>query len=152
MAGEFDLIRDYFRDATAQRDDVALGIGDDCALLEVPAGKQLAVSMDTLVVGRHFVADVDPQSLGYKALAVNLSDLAAMGATPAWATLSMTLPDADADWIKRFMVGFIELAKKYQLSLVGGDTTRGPLSITVQMHGFISPKTVCDAMQHVLVI
>jgi thiamine-monophosphate kinase len=117
-----------------------LGIGDDCALLEMPAGKQLAVSMDTLVVGRHFVADVDPQSLGYKALAVNLSDLAAMGATPAWATLSVTLPDADADWIKRFMAGFIELAKKHQLTLVGGDTTRGPLSITVQVHGFVEPS------------
>ena len=140
MAGEFDLIRDYFRDATARRDDVVLGIGDDCALLEVPAGKQLAVSMDTLVVGRHFVADVDPQSLGYKALAVNLSDLAAMGATPAWATLSVTLPDADADWIKRFMAGFTELAKKHQLTLVGGDTTRGPLSITVQVHGFVEPS------------
>jgi len=139
MAGEFDLIRDYFRDATVQRDDVALGIGDDCALLAVPAGKQLAVSMDTLVVGRHFVADVDPDSLGYKALAVNLSDLAAMGATPAWATLSVTLPDADAGWIKLFMAGFVELAKKHQLSLVGGDTTRGPLSITVQVHGFVEP-------------
>jgi len=109
-------------------------------LLEVPAGKQLAVSMDTLVVGRHFVADVDPQSLGYKALAVNLSDLAAMGATPVWATLSVTLPDADADWIKRFMAGFIELAKKHQLTLVGGDTTRGPLSITLQVHGFVEPS------------
>ena len=140
MAGEFDLIRDYFRDATAQREDVVLGVGDDCALLEVPAGKQLAVSMDTLVVGRHFVADVDPQSLGYKALAVNLSDLAAMGATPAWATLSVTLPDADADWIKRFMAGFIELAKKHKLTLVGGDTTRGPLSITLQVHGFVEPS------------
>ena len=139
MAGEFDLIRDFFRDATVQRDDVALGIGDDCALLAVPAGKQLAVSMDTLVVGRHFVADVDPDSLGYKALAVNLSDLAAMGATPAWATLSVTLPDADAGWIKLFMAGFVELAKKHQLSLVGGDTTRGPLSITVQVHGFVEP-------------
>ena len=96
--------------------------------------------MDTLVVGRHFVADVDPQSLGYKALAVNLSDLAAMGATPAWVTLSVTLPDADADWIKRFMAGFIELAKKHQLTLVGGDTTRGPLSITVQVHGFVEPS------------
>jgi len=105
----------------------------------VPAGKQLAVSMDTLVVGRHFVADVDPDSLGYKALAVNLSDLAAMGATPAWATLSVTLPDADAGWIKLFMAGFVELAKKHQLSLVGGDTTRGPLSITVQVHGFVEP-------------
>ena len=140
MAGEFDLIRDYFRDATAQRDDVVLGIGDDCALLEVPVGKQLAVSMDTLVVGRHFVADVDPELLGHKALAVNLSDLAAMGATPAWVTLSVTLPDADAEWVKRFMVGFTALAKRYQLTLIGGDTTRGPLAITVQVHGFVDPE------------
>ena len=140
MAGEFDLIRDFFRDATAQRDDVVLGIGDDCALLEVPVGKQLAVSMDTLVVGRHFVADVDPELLGHKALAVNLSDLAAMGATPAWVTLSVTLPDADAEWIKRFMVGFTALAKRYQLTLIGGDTTRGPLAITVQVHGFVDPE------------
>jgi thiamine-monophosphate kinase len=140
MAGEFDLIRDYFRDATAQRDDVVLGIGDDCALLEVPVGKQLAVSMDTLVVGRHFVADVDPELLGHKALAVNLSDLAAMGAIPAWVTLSVTLPDADAEWVKRFMAGFTALAKRYQLTLIGGDTTRGPLAITVQVHGFVDPE------------
>ena len=140
MAGEFDLIRDFFRDATAQRDDVVLGIGDDCALLEVPVGKQLAVSMDTLVVGRHFVADVDPELLGHKALAVNLSDLAAMGATPAWVTLSLTLPDADAEWVKRFMVGFAALAKRYQLTLIGGDTTRGPLAITVQVHGFVDQE------------
>ena len=140
MAGEFDLIRDFFRDATAQRDDVVLGIGDDCALLEVPVGKQLAVSMDTLVVGRHFVADVDPELLGHKALAVNLSDLAAMGATPAWVTLSVTLPDADAEWVKRFMAGFTALAKRYQLTLIGGDTTRGPLAITVQVHGFVDQE------------
>jgi len=140
MAGEFDLIRDFFRDATAQRDDVVLGIGDDCALLEAPVGKQLAVSMDTLVVGRHFVTDVDPELLGHKALAVNLSDLAAMGATPAWVTLSVTLPDADAEWVKRFMMGFAALAKRYQLTLIGGDTTRGPLAITVQVHGFVDPE------------
>jgi len=140
MAGEFDLIRDFFRDATAQRDDVVLGIGDDCALLKVPVGKQLAVSMDTLVVGRHFVTDVDPELLGHKALAVNLSDLAAMGATPAWVTLSVTLPDADAEWVKRFMAGFTALAKRYQLTLIGGDTTRGPLAITVQVHGFVDPE------------
>ena len=91
MDGEFDLIRQYFHQATSQRDDVSLGIGDDCALLQVPLGQQLAVSMDTLVCGRHFVADVDAASLGHKALAVNLSDLAAMGAEPAWAMLSITL-------------------------------------------------------------
>ncbi|MCB1803325.1 MAG: hypothetical protein KDI82_16660, partial [Gammaproteobacteria bacterium] len=93
---EFDLIREYFSHATAARSDVQLGIGDDCALLVPPAGKVLAVSIDTLVAGRHFEPDVDPESLGHKALAVNLSDLAAMGAEPAWATLALTLPAADS--------------------------------------------------------
>jgi len=138
--GEFDLIRNYFRDATAQREDVVLGIGDDCALINVPAGKHLAVSMDTLVSGRHFIAEVDPVSLGHKALAVNLSDLAAMGAEPAWVTLSMTLPDADEvwqQWLASFMQGFSALAACHQVQLIGGDTTRGELTITVQAHGFL---------------
>ena len=139
---EFDLIRNYIATATQQREDVSLGIGDDCALLTIPADQQLAVSMDTLVVGRHFIPTVEPTSLGHKALAVNLSDLAAMGATPAWATLSLTLPGADAHWqtwLKHFMAGFRALADQHQVQLVGGDTTRGPLSITVQVHGFVAP-------------
>lgn len=142
MSGEFDLISKYFKDATAARADVALGIGDDCALLEVPVGRQLAVSMDTLVCGRHFVAEVDPESLGHKALAVNLSDLAAMGAEPAWATLGLTLPGADEhwqSWLAAFMRGFAALATRHAVQLVGGDTTRGGLSITVQVHGFVEP-------------
>jgi thiamine-monophosphate kinase len=140
--GEFDLIRHYILNATKQRDDVVLGVGDDCALLNIPPGQQLAVSMDTLVAGRHFIPNVDPTSLGHKTLAVNLSDLAAMGATPAWATLSLTLPAAGAtwqNWLGQFMQGFQGLAKQYQVQLVGGDTTRGPLSITAQVHGFIEP-------------
>ena len=137
MSGEFDLIRKYFAQATAAREDVSLGIGDDCALLDVPAGQQLAVSMDTLVCGRHFVADVDPQSLGHKALAVNLSDLAAMGAQAAWVTLSLSLPEADEAWLEAFMRGFAALAAEHKVQLIGGDTTKGPLSITVQAHGFI---------------
>jgi thiamine-monophosphate kinase len=139
---EFDLIRQYFAEATAARADVLLGIGDDCALLQPPLGACLAVSIDTLVEGRHFLPGTDPESLGHKALAVNLSDLAAMGARPAWATLALTLPDADVDWLRHFMQGFAALAAEHQVQLVGGDTTRGPLSITVQVHGFVDPSKV----------
>lgn len=142
MTGEFDLIRMHFVGATASRDDVPLGIGDDCALLQVPCGQQLAVSIDTLVCGRHFVAAVDPQSLGHKALAVNLSDLAAMGATPAWVTLAISLPGAGEQWsrwLAAFVQGFSSLAAEHGVQLVGGDTTRGELSITVQVHGFVEP-------------
>ena len=103
------------------------------------SGACLAVSMDTLVEGRHFLAGAEPESLGHKALAVNLSDLAAMGAEPAWATLALTLPDPDTLWLQGFMEGFSELAERYNVQLVGGDTTRGPLSITVQVHGFVDP-------------
>jgi thiamine-monophosphate kinase len=139
---EFDLIDDFFTRATAPRTDVPLGIGDDCALLIPPAGAWLAVSMDTLVEGRHFLAGADPNALGHKALAVNLSDLAAMGAEPAWATLSLTLPQADTHWLREFVAGFAGLAAAHQVQLVGGDTTRGPLSITVQVHGFVDPQRV----------
>lgn len=136
---EFDLIRDYFAALTPGRDDVPLGVGDDCALLAVPAGQQLAVSMDTLVEGRHFSPGDDPEALGHKCLAVNLSDLAAMGAEPAWVTLALTLPEANPDWLAAFARGFGTLARAHGLQLVGGDTTRGPLSITVQVHGFVPP-------------
>jgi thiamine-monophosphate kinase len=136
-ASEFELIRRFFARATAARGDVLLGIGDDCALLQPPPGRALAVSMDTLVEGRHFLPGSDPEALGHKALAVNLSDLAAMGAEPAWATLALTLPRADTDWLAGFMAGFAALAAEYGVQLVGGDTTRGPLSITLQVHGFV---------------
>jgi thiamine-monophosphate kinase len=136
---EFDLIRQFFSRATAARADVLLGIGDDCALLQPPSGRVLAVSMDTLVEGRHFLPGSDPVALGHKALAVNLSDLAAMGAEPAWATLALTLPGADTVWLAGFMDGFAALAAEYAVQLVGGDTTRGPLCITVQVHGFVDP-------------
>jgi thiamine-monophosphate kinase len=134
---EFDLIQRFFAQATGTRTDVLLGIGDDCALLQPPPGRALAVSMDTLVAGRHFLPGCDPEALGHKALAVNLSDLAAMGAEPAWATLALTLPEADTGWLAAFMAGFAALAARYGVQLVGGDTTRGPLSITVQVHGFV---------------
>ncbi len=136
---EFALIRDYFAQATISRDDVLLGIGDDCALLQPPAGALLAVSMDTLVAGRHFLHDVDPRSLGHKSLAVNLSDLAAMGAVPGWVTLSISLQQPDPVWLAAFMRGFSSLANQHGVQLVGGDTTSGPLSITVQAHGFVDP-------------
>ncbi len=137
MQSEFDLIRAYFTGLGATRADVALDIGDDCALLRPPAGHELAVSIDTLVADVHFFADCDPLALGYKALAVNLSDLAACGATPAWVTLALTVPQFDADWLRNFTRGFNDLAVEHGVRLIGGDTTRGPLTITVQVHGFV---------------
>jgi thiamine-monophosphate kinase len=134
---EFELIDDYFTAITGQRRDVLLGIGDDAALLRVPHGMDLAVSVDTLVSGVHFFSDIPPADLGYKALAVNLSDLAAMGAEPAWATLALTLPRIDETWIGGFCSGFTELATRFGVQLVGGDTTSGPLSVTVQVQGLI---------------
>ncbi len=134
---EFELIKQYFDEITIASHFVELGIGDDCALLRCPTDKQLAVSVDTLVAGVHFFPDVAPDRLGYKCLAVNLSDLAAMGATPAWFTLAITLPEANAGWLASFTQGLAEAAKRYDIPLVGGDTTKGPLSITIQVHGFI---------------
>lgn len=137
---EFSLIHDCIDISATTRGDVDLAIGDDCALLRVPDGLLLAVSMDTLVAGRHFADGVAAASLGHKALAVNLSDLAAVGAEPAWATLSVTMPQADARWLREFMRGFFALAERFGVQLVGGDTTRGPLAITVQVHGFVAPQ------------
>ena len=134
---EFDLIRDHLTGVGAARDDVVIDVGDDCALLRVPAGRELAVSVDTLVAGVHFLPDCDPEALGHKALAVGLSDLAAVGAEPAWATLALTLPSADETWLAAFVRGFGALAATQDLRLVGGDLTRGPLSISVQVHGFV---------------
>jgi thiamine-monophosphate kinase len=136
---EFSLIDTYFASPAVTRADVSLGCGDDCALLEVPAGKQLAVTMDTLVAGRHFLPQTDPWRLGWKLLAVNLSDLASMGAEPAWATLAATLPDIDEPWLAAFMQGFSALAVEQRVQLVGGDTTAGPLAFTLQAHGFVEP-------------
>lgn len=136
---EFDIIARYFQRQQSVRKDVLLGIGDDAAILQVPAGRQLVVAVDTLIAGRHFPEQTSAADIGYKALAVNLSDLAAMGAVPAWATLSLTLPSADTAWLQAFSNGFFSLAEEYGLALVGGDTTRGPLSVTVQVHGFIEP-------------
>ncbi|WP_295882145.1 thiamine-phosphate kinase [uncultured Thiohalocapsa sp.] len=134
---EFDLIRRCLTGVGAARDDVRVDVGDDCALLRVPPGRELAVGIDTLVAGVHFLPDCDPAALGWKALAVNLSDLAAVGAEPAWATLALTLPAADEDWLAAFARGFGELAAAEDVRLVGGDLTRGPLTVTVQAHGFV---------------
>lgn len=137
MTGEFDIIRRHFAAATPPRDDVSTGIGDDAAVLQAPAGHELVACIDTLVAGRHFPANTAPRAIGHKALAVNLSDLAAMGAQPAWCMLTLTLPDYDQDWLAGFMQGFAALAQQFDLQLVGGDTTRGPLSVTVSAHGFV---------------
>jgi thiamine-monophosphate kinase len=134
---EFDLIRKYLTGVGAGRDDVLVDVGDDCALLRVPAGRDLAVGIDTLVAGVHFLSECDPAGLGWKSLAVNLSDLAAVGAEPAWATLALTLPDVDEAWIAAFAAGLGELAAQEDVRLVGGDLTRGPLTVTVQAHGFV---------------
>lgn len=135
---EFDLI-ERIRTRAPGRDDVVLGIGDDAALLQVPAGLQLVVAMDTLNAGVHFPEHTAAADIGWKALAVNLSDLAAMGATPAWCTLSLSLPEADAAWVDAFLDGFLALADAHGVALVGGDTTRGPLSVCVTVHGFVAP-------------
>jgi thiamine-monophosphate kinase len=136
-SSEFDIIRRYFTDQQSSRTDVSLGIGDDAALLKPPSGQSLVVSVDTLVSGVHFPIDTKPEAIGHKALAVNLSDMAAMGAEPAWFTLAITLPDADENWLTQFSQGLFALASEHKIQLVGGDTTHGPLSITLQIMGFV---------------
>jgi thiamine-monophosphate kinase len=134
---EFELIRTFFARQPVSRADVAAGIGDDAALLRPPAGQLLAVTSDLLVSGVHFLPDVDPHALGHKALAVNLSDLAAMGAEPAWFLLNLVLPEADTHWLERFCRGMFDLARTQNVQLVGGDTSRGPLAIGIEAHGFV---------------
>lgn len=135
--GEFELITRYFDRVTSSRRDVEKGIGDDCALLTLPEKQTLAISTDTLVEGVHFLRDIHPADLGYKALAVNLSDLAAMGADPAWLTLALTLPEVNEPWLKAFSDSLFELLDYYNMQLIGGDTTRGPLSLTLGIHGLV---------------
>jgi thiamine-monophosphate kinase len=139
---EFALIDRFFRDCGAKRADVALGIGDDAALLECPRGMQLVAAIDTMVEGNHFLSHFSAESVGHRALAVNLSDLAAMGAHPAWALLALTLPHADEAWLEGFARGFCALATKHNVALVGGNTTNGPFCISVQIlgHAPIPPK------------
>jgi thiamine-monophosphate kinase len=134
---EFALIRHYFTDGGAVRGDVVLGIGDDAAVLRVPEGHELVVTTDSLVSGVHFPAELEPEAIGYRALAVNLSDLAAMGAEPVWVLLAITLPEADAGWLARFSRGFFSLAKPNHVALVGGNVAHGPLNITITAHGLV---------------
>jgi thiamine-monophosphate kinase len=139
---ETDIISRYFQqpglaaDPDLQR-NIALGIGDDCALINVPRGKQLAMSMDVLVAGVHFPEAADAAQIGYRALAVNLSDLAAMGAEPLCFTLGLTLPEADERWLDGFSSGLRECAQQYRCSLAGGNLTRGPLQIAIQVQGLV---------------
>jgi len=133
---EFELIAQYFT-RSQHREDVRLGVGDDAALLRLPAGNELALCVDALVAGRHFPFNTAAEAIGHKALAVNLSDLAAMGAEPAWATLALTLPEADEAFVEGFARGFFALAETYGVDLVGGDTVRGPLQVVVQLQGLV---------------
>ncbi len=139
---EFALIRRYFqplqqRQKGACDGSVSVGIGDDCAVLNVPEGQQLVVSIDTLVEGTHFLVDTPPEQLAWRLLGASVSDLAAMGATPSWLTLALTLPHADEAWVSAFSAALSEATQLYSIQLVGGDTTRGPLTLTAQVHGFV---------------
>jgi thiamine-monophosphate kinase len=134
---ESELIERYFRDLGASRDDVALGIGDDAALLRIPADCELVLTTDALIEGVHFLAHAPPRSVGHRALAVNLSDIAAMGARPTWALLSLNLPRVDEAWLGEFAAGFGALARAFAVSLVGGNLSRGALSITVALAGMV---------------
>ena len=134
--GEFDLIRRYFNRNQAHP-GLVVGIGDDAAVLDVPADSQLVVTADTLVAGVHFPVSARPEDIGFKSLAVNLSDLAAMGAIPRWYTLSITLPEAEDDWLSGFSAGLQRLENEEAVALIGGDTTRGPLSIGIQAMGVV---------------
>jgi len=133
---EFEIIEQYFRQHVVNHPHVILGIGDDAAILKVPSNLDLVISTDTLVANIHFPENMSPEDVGYRSLAVNLSDMAAMGADPNWFTLALTLPAANETWLKGFSTGLFQLASEYKLALIGGDITRGPLTITIQIHGF----------------
>ena len=135
--GEFDIIRRFFAAEAGTRADVALGIGDDAALLRVPPGNELAVSTDSLVAGVHFPTNLPADAVGHRALASNLSDLAAMGATPAWVLMALTLPEPDEAWLEGFSRGFFALARQHDVALVGGNMARGPLNVTLTVHGHV---------------
>ncbi len=137
MSSEFNLIEKYFVGRQAQRKDVVLAAGDDCAIVTSPANVSIAITTDTLVCGTHFLASADPAWVAHKALAANISDLAAMGATPSWASLALTLPDVDEVWLEAFSDAFFQLSDYFGIQLIGGDTTKGPLSITLTVQGTI---------------
>lgn len=137
MLSEFELIKNHFTRARAGR--ALLGIGDDCALIAPAAGKQMAISSDLLIENHHFFAGADPRMLGHKSLAVNLSDLAAMGATPVGFTLALALPEANPHWLQAFASGLFALADEFDCELIGGDTTKGPLAICITIFGELAP-------------
>ncbi|MDD1632430.1 MAG: thiamine-phosphate kinase, partial [Methylococcaceae bacterium] len=134
---EFSLIERFFIRQTVKNSSTRLSIGDDCALLSLPDGYELAVTTDTMVENVHFFAGTDPEQLGHKLLAVNLSDLASMGAKPVSVMLALTLPKVDENWLTAFAKGFLSLAERYSVDLIGGDTTSGPLTLTVQAMGLV---------------
>lgn len=136
MLTEFSLIDRFFKNPP-KNPETRLGIGDDCALLSIPPGYELAITTDTMVEGVHFFVGANPAQLGHKLLAVNLSDLAAMGATPIAVTLALTLPNVDENWLREFSEGFLKLAQIYNVDLIGGDTTKGALTLTVQALGLV---------------
>ncbi len=136
-SSEFALIKKYFQNLTDDDSSVQCGIGDDAAVIQIPHNMEIVLSIDTLLEETHFPADTHPSDIAYKALAVNLSDMAAMGAVPKWVLLSISLPESDEVWLEQFASGFLELAKQHSLNLIGGDTSRGPLSITIQIQGLV---------------
>lgn len=138
MPGEFNLIDKYFVGRQTQREDVLLAAGDDCALVQAPANQAIAISTDTLVAGTHFLTSANPAWVAHKALASNISDLAAMGASPAWVSFALTMPEVDEAWLKPFCDSFFSLADHYGIQLIGGDTTKGPLSLTLTVQGFVA--------------
>ncbi|MFA0469015.1 thiamine-phosphate kinase [Vibrio sp. 10N.222.51.E8] len=137
MSGEFNLIEKYFVNRQPQRKDVLLAAGDDCALVKAPGNVEIAISTDTLVAGTHFLAEANPAWVAHKALASNISDLAAMGATPAWVSFALTMPEVDEAWLAPFCDSFFKLADYFGIQLIGGDTTKGPLSLTLTVQGFV---------------
>jgi thiamine-monophosphate kinase len=136
-AGEFELIERHFTRRGAARDDLRLGVGDDAALALPPAGCELVLALDTIVADSHFPAGLDARFIGHRVLAVNLSDLAAMGAEPAWALLGLTMPSVDEHWLAGFSAGLDALARRTGVALAGGDTTRGPLTASIALAGFV---------------
>lgn len=134
---EFNVIEDFFKAKSIQRKDVIIGIGDDAAVTHIPQGQALVTTTDTLLSGVHFLADTSPHAIAQKAIAVNLSDLAAMGAEPAWISLSLSLPEIDEEWLEAFSNGLQEHAVYYSIQLIGGDTVQGPLAITITAQGFV---------------
>ncbi|WP_299079446.1 thiamine-phosphate kinase [uncultured Paraglaciecola sp.] len=134
---EFNVIEDFFKAKSIQRKDVIIGIGDDGAVTHVPQGQALVTTTDTLLSGVHFLPDTSPHAIAQKAIAVNLSDLAAMGAQPAWISLSLSLPEVDQAWLQAFSTGLQQHAEYYSVQLIGGDTVKGPLAITITAQGFV---------------